>query len=555
MIKTKITSSLENCFLDSKIDDFTPLRKLSALKGERFSFQLLCVINDSTDPMRAVFSIKKDGDLWKYATLREVISLPVTMPVVPNAPVDNYLRSAPGLYPDLLIPLRYQGKINLVKNNLCAIWVEVDLSSAEDKIAAGEREMAITLFDEGGNSVASESITVDIIDAVLPPQSLKMTQWFYCDCLANYYNCEVWSEKHWSIIESFARTARRNGINMLLTPVFTPSLDTYVGGERLTTQLVGITKNGDEYSFDYSLLERWIDMCDRVGIEYFEIAHFFTQWGAKHAPKIMATVDGEYKQVFGWDTDAVSPEYTRFLRAFITSFLDFMKARGDDKRCHFHISDEPSQEQLPFYKAAKDSISDLLEDYVIMDALSNYEFYSQGVVDTPIPGTDHTTPFIENKVEGLWTYYCSSQWRDVSNRFLAMPSYRNRSIGMQMYKYDIVGFLHWGFNFYNTQYSYTSLNPYVDLCGDGWVPAGDTCSVYPASDGTALESLRIVVFHDALQDMRAMQLAESLCGKERVVEAIEKAFGKEIAFKVCARSADEMLAVREAVNELIKNNI
>ena len=126
---------------------------------------------------------------------------------------------------------------------------------------------------------------------------------------------------------------------------------------------------------------------------------------------------------------------------------------------------------------------------------------------------------------------------------------------MQMYKYDIVGFLHWGFNFYNTQYSYTSLNPYVDLCGDGWVPAGDTCSVYPASDGTALESLRIVVFHDALQDMRAMQLAESLCGKERVVEAIEKAFGKEIAFKVCARSADEMLAVREAVNELIKNNI
>jgi len=553
MLKTKITSSLENCFLDNKIDDFKPLSRLTALKNERFSFQLLCSL-ENTDPGRVLYDVKLDGDLSKYATLREVISLPASMPVVPGAPVDNYLRSTPGLYPDLLMPLRYHGRVSVVRGSLCAIWIEVDLSEVTETVSAGERELSVTLIN--GDSVAArEALTVEIIDAELPPQTLKFTQWFYCDCLANYYGCEVWSERHWEIVESFARTARKNGINMLLTPVFTPSLDTYIGGERLTTQLVSVTKNKNEYSFDYSLLDRWIDMCDRVGIEYLEIAHFFTQWGAQHAPKVMATVDGEYRQIFGWETDAVSNEYTEFLRQFIVSFLDHMKTRGDDKRCFFHISDEPSQEQLPFYKAAKDSISDLLEGYVIMDALSNYEFYSQGVVDTPIPGTDHTTPFIENKVEGLWTYYCSSQWRDVSNRFLAMPSYRNRSIGMQMYKYDIIGFLHWGYNFYNTQYSYDPINPYLDTCGDGWVPSGDTFSVYPASNGTALESLRIVVFNDALQDMRAMKLAESLCGKEKVVETIEAAFGKEITFKVCARSADEILAVREAVNELIKNNI
>ena len=553
MLKTKITSSLENCFLDSKINDFKSLSKLTALKNERFSFQLLCALED-TDPGRVLYDVKLDGDLLKYATLREVISLPASMPVVPGAPVDNYLRSTPGLYPDLLMPLRYHGRVSVVRGSLCAIWVEVDLSKVTDAISAGERELSVTLM-VGNETVAQESVTIEIIDAELPSQTLKFTQWFYCDCLANYYDCEVWSERHWQIVENFARTARKNGINMLLTPVFTPSLDTYIGGERLTTQLVGVTKNENEYSFDYSLLDRWIDMCDRVGIEYFEIAHFFTQWGAQHAPKIMATVDGEYKQIFGWDTDAVSPEYTRFLREFITSFLGYMKSRGDDKRCFFHISDEPHEDILPCYKAAKDSIADLLEDYVIMDALSNYEFYSKGIVKTPIPCNDHVKPFIDNKVPGLWTYYCSGQWKDVSNRFLAMPSYRNRSIGMQMYKYDIVGFLHWGYNFYSTQHSYDPINPYLDTCGDGWVPAGDTCSVYPASDGTALESLRIVVFHDALQDMRAMQLAESLCGKEKVVEAIEKAFGKEIAFDVCARSADEMLAVREAVNALIKNSL
>ena len=59
-------------------------------------------------------------------------------------------------------------------------------------------------------------------------------------------------------------------------------------------------------------------MCDRVGIKYFEISHLFTQWGVKAAPKVMATVDGEYKQIFGWDTVSTSDEYRAFLRQFLT---------------------------------------------------------------------------------------------------------------------------------------------------------------------------------------------------------------------------------------------
>lgn len=553
MFRTKIVSSLENCFWDSKIDDFNAIDRLSALKNERISFQLLCSFDESSTVRRILFDLKIDGEMARYVKVREVMGVPAAMPVMPNVPADNYLRTEPGLYPDLLIPLRYDSRVSVVYHNLCAIWVEIDLSEVND-VKAGEYSLNFSLVD--GEHVASTAkITLDIIDAELPPQSLIFTQWFHCDCLASYYNCDVWSERHWEIVENFAQMARKNGVNLLLTPVFTPSLDTYVGGERLTVQLVGVTKNNNEYSFDFSKLDRWIDMCDRIGIEYFEISHFFTQWGANHAPKIMATVDGEYKKIFGWETDATSDEYTCFLRTFITAFLDHMKSRGDDKRCFFHVSDEPTEVQLESYKSAKAIVSDLLEGYPIMDAISSYEFYSKGILEIPIPCNDHIKPFIENKVPGLWTYYCSAQWRDVSNRFLSMPSYRNRSIGMQMYKYDIVGFLHWGYNFYNTMRSYDAINPYTDTCGDGWWPAGDTFSVYPASDGTALESLRIIVFYEALQDMRAMTLAESIYGKDAVVEAIETAFGSEIAFDKCARSSEQMLAVRNAVNELIRKGI
>ena len=85
---------------------------------------------------------------------------------------------------------------------------------------------------------------------------------------------------------------------MLLTPVFTPPLDTAVGGERPTVQLVKVIKENNKYSFDFENFRRYINLCLNCGIEAFEISHFFTQWGAKHVPKTVATVNGKEKQIF-----------------------------------------------------------------------------------------------------------------------------------------------------------------------------------------------------------------------------------------------------------------
>lgn len=551
MLRIKIVSSLEKPFREDCFEDFRALNRLSALKNERISFQVIASIGN-TESFSEQYSVSFDGALAKYATVREVISVPVTLPTFPDNYDDNYIKLTPGLYPDLLIPLRYADMLRVNKYFLSALWIELDLREETD-VPIGTIPLTVTLSNE--NESASEKIVLDIIDASLPEQKLIFTEWFHSDCLANYYRTPVFSEEFWNIVENFALTARKNGINMLLTPTFTPPLDTAIGGERLTVQLVDVTKSENNYIFGFDKLDRWIEMCDRVGIKYFEISHFFTQWGALHAPKIMASVNGKYKKIFGWETDATSPEYTHFLRSFVKAFLEHMEARGDDKRCYFHISDEPKADQLDSYKSAKESVSDLLSDYPIMDALSNYEFYSNGLVDMPIPSTNHIEPFLEHRSPNLWTYYCCGQWEGVSNRFIAMPAARNRSIGMQMFKYDIVGFLHWGYNFYNTQHSYAPIDPYRDTSGDGWVPAGDTFSVYPAPDGSAYESTRIVVFYEALQDARAMKLASTLCGKDKVVKVIEEAFGKPVQFSDCARTSDEILRVREAVNKLIKDNI
>ena len=558
MLKTKIISSLSRVFIDSSIDSFTPYTKASVLKGERLSFQLVhqrfLEEGEGIYHYREVFTPTFSGELAKYVTVREVKNVGVELPIIVGDADEYYERTEPGLYPDVLQPLHYGGKTIAKTAFPTSLWI--DLTVPADTSVVGESVLKIEMVDEGGTVRTTDTLSVDVIDIALPEQELLLTQWFHCDSLASYYDVDVWSEKHWQIVENFARVAHKNGINLLLTPTFTPPLDTMVGGERLTNQLVGVEVKNGKYSFNFDLLDRWVDMCDRIGIKYLEIAHFFTQWGAEHAPKVMATVDGEYKKIFGWETDATSEEYVTFLRAFVTEFLKHMKKNGNDKRCFFHISDEPQIQHLESYTKAKSAIADLLDGYIIMDALSDYDFWTQGIVSTPIPSNDHIKPFIENNVPNLWTYYCCGQRKDnVSNRLIAMPSWRNRSIGMQMYRYDIVGFLQWGYNFYNNQFSVDGIEPYTDVSGEHWVPAGDPFSVYPGPRGIALESLRIVVFHDALQDMRAMKLCESLYSKDEVVSEIEKILGAAVTFNESAKSEATMLAIREKINEMIKVRI
>ena len=547
----KLISSLEKCFLDEDIAVKPEYTKGSCFKNEIYRFSCCYTSKVLCDTRRtAIISI--ESPIKEYISARKVESIGVQLPVCRENCDDDYLRKIPGLYPDLLVPVPADNRL-LLTNVLRQLYFEVD---TKGEVEAGTYPIKLVFTNaDSGEELASAEFTLEIINALLPEQELKVTQWFHSDCLMTHYKTKAFDEEHWRILENFIRTAYKNGINMIMTPVFTLPLDTYIGGERPTTQLVGITLDENGYTFNFDKLGRWIDLCKEIGIKYFEIPHFFTQWGAECTPKIMATVDGEYKRIFGWETDSMGEEYTKYLRAFLTAFLAHMRARGDDKRCYFHISDEPNKLHLDRYRAVKAGIADLLEGYPIMDALSNFEFYQDGLVELPIPSNDHVTPFIEAGVTGLWTYYCCAQEKGVSNRFVAMPLWRTRSIGLQLYKFNIVGFLHWGYNFYNASLSKGAVNPYLDTCANYSFPAGDAFSVYPAQNGEALESIRILSFYEALQDVRAFRLAETLCGRERVIEELERIFGEEIRFDRCAKSAEPLLQIRETINKMIAENI
>ena len=541
MCEFRLVSCLEKVFYDE-----TPERLSlppEGLWGEEAAFQAAWKGDEETD--RRMVELTVVSPLAPYIRIYSVKHLPVGY-AAPAECDDNYLRKTPGLYPDCLVEAETV-RLRLYRNRWESAWFSVNVP---ESVPAGIYPIKVSLTGEDGAVIASEETSYTLIGAPLPAQTLIHTRWFHCDGLCSYYNVKMFSEEFWRICESFMRAAADMSVNCILTPVHTPPLDTKVGGERLTCQLVDIVKCGDEYSFGFQKLRRWIELAQSAGIRYFEIAHLFTQWGALHAPKIIAIVDGVEKRIFGWETDAAGEEYRHFLTQYLAALRGELKELGVLDRCFFHISDEPSKEQIDGYLKAKEGAAEALRGLNVIDALSDIEFYNRGAVAKPVPSTNHIKPFLERQVPDLWTYYCCGQHTDVSNGFIAMPSARTRIIGLQMYKYDIRGFLQWGFNFYNSQFSEYPVNPYMTTDGDGFSPAGDCFIVYPGPDGKALPSLRAKLFKQAVQDIGALRLLEAYTGREQVVKLMEDG-SAPIEFDRYPASPDYILRLRHRVNALI----
>ncbi len=543
----KIISSMEKCFCDDNLSEKKQLKEISCLKNEKISFQIAYTTSEPLEPQRC--SIKAQGELSDYITINQVVNVPSTMPVLNNRYDSDYLRTKPGVFPDIIMPLHYNNHFSVVTDTLLSLWIDLELP---EDVISGEYDIIFNIYGGDDSPIGKASIKIEVIDALLPESRYFHTEWLHTDCIAETYNVEVLSDEYYRLVENYISCAAENGINIILTPVFTPALDTYIGGERLTCQLVEIKRENGVYSFDFSHLDRWISICKKCGIKYFEIPPFFTQWGAKSAPKIMGFDNGEYKKLFGWETDALNNSYREFLTEFIPALIKRLKYHSIDKNTFFHISDEPELKDKEHYRKISDLIRPLLLGYNIIDACQNPELFEKDKFSVPVVSINKVERFRKAGFNNIWVYYCGGHTLDVTNRFLAISGARTRILGIQMYADDAKGFLHWGFNFFYNRYSYDLINPYIDTCGEYFFPSGDTTLVYPAKDGKPYPSIRLKLMRDAFQDLRAMQLCEEIFGRDYVLNLISDNGRINVDYMNYPKDEEYILKLRKTINDAIK---
>ena len=538
----------------------------STLKNRPFSFQAL--YRSNTDSSCEPVSISAESELPIEAWRVDSVAVEHTRA---GSEEDGYESTLPGLYPDILMPrpaapeidsadTAWNRKTYLEKDTdnllnasaFCykSVWFTVNPDSKP--LDAGTYEIKIKLTSLVNLSViAEESITLEIIDALLPEQTAYYTNWFHVDCVCDMFGVKPYSNAFYKIFDEYIKNMTRHRQNTLLLPAFTPPLDTAVGAERANVQLVDIERTEEGWSFGFDKMRRFVRHARKHGIKIFEHCHLFSQWGAKAAPNIY---DKDGNRIFGYDTDASGEEYASFIRAYLIEFFKFAKAEKINKSIIFHISDEPKESQLDSYRAAHDKVSDLLEGNPICDAMSVLDFAKAGLVDHSILTVNHMEGYDFESPYKIWLYYTGGEAK-TSNRKISNTAAATAVIGVHMYKYKALGFLQWAYNFYYDRLSFGFADPKMNVSAYKNFP-GIAYLCYPINSKgkvSVVPSIREKLMGEGMDDLRALCLLESLIGREKTLTVCEGKLGVIDTYNI--PKADALYELREEINRLIAETI
>ena len=472
--------------------------KLQALRGEQVSFQVCARVSgvDGATPV----SVAITGGEGLCLRVRRVGCVPVPHfnTATPEDELDG-LGHIPGYVPDVLFD---DTCANVASGEVQSFWVtiRVPLSGTPDTpVGLG---IAVTLGDKTQNL----SVTLQVLPYALQArQNFPVTQWFYTDSLCDWYKVDPWSKPLWSLLQKYFDCYTGHGFDTLLTPLFTPPLD----GVKRPTQLLHVTKQGrGRYAFDWSEVEKWVKLAKASGVQNFEWCHFFAQWGVKQALRIYEGHGLDEKLLWSPDTGATSETYRNFLSQLLPQLHNFLKAKRLLGKSFFHVSDEPhGPEHKANYVAARAMLQDLAPWLKTMDALSEIDYGREGLTDMPVPSIAVTKQYWEEGIES-WTYFCCGPRGRYLNRLHDTPLPKLRMAGWLFHRFQRLGFLHWGFNYWYKSQTRTLIDPYTVTDGNAWPgwAYGDTSLVYPGNNGP-IESIRGQVFAESLQDMQLLQTA------------------------------------------------
>lgn len=536
----------------------------SVLKNEPFSFQALYRTSQSyIHPVSIGLDTELPAKAWRvdYVAVQHTAA---------NESGKGFVSKEPGLFPDLLIPRPAKPVIlsadlpqRWTPNFYCEKDTDATLNAAPDfyqsvwftvnadshMLKAGRYPVRVVMTSLKTNKViAEEVLLLEIVDAALPMQDFYYTNWFHVDCLCDLHGVAPYSNAFYRIFDKYISNMTAHRQNTLLLPAFTPILDTVIGMERMNVQLVEIEQTQEGWHFGFDKMRRFVRHAKKCGIRFFEHCHLFSQWGAQHTPNIYRK-DGQ--RIFGFDTDAASKKYTEFIRAYLTAFFLFAKEENIETNLIFHISDEPALEQMESYRSAHDRVVDLLEDAPVCDAMSDCAFYQEGLVDQPVLHLESIHNFNAETCPSFWLYYTGGE-KEISNRKISNTAAATRVIGLQMYKYNAKGFLHWAYNFYYDFLSMGFADPRTFTGGYKLFP-GIAYLAYPINQrghSAVTPSIREKLMCEAMDDLRALKLLESRIGREATITLCETIVGEITPFTI--PDGGQLRELRELVNAKIK---
>ena len=410
-----------------------------------------------------------------------------------ETPPEHLVAKAPCDLPD---PLLQSASVSVDVGKNQPIWITVHVPK---DTAPGKYTSTVEI--DGDGETASVPVQVTVHAFTLPDaRTLHITNWYSPGNLAKAHGVALYSKPYWKWLEVWARFMADYRQDTIITPPIDLVRGTDDGKGNLT--------------FDFTQFDRFVELFKKAGvIGLIEGGHFGGRTGGAWAAP---TFDGYYPVITMPDgsrrenppVTAHSEQYKLFLSQFLPALQKHLEDKGWLDHYVQHLADEPITENAESYKKAASYIRQYAPKLKIIEASMCDQI--AGAIDIWVPQPpefEAKIKFFRNREKAgdkVWIYTCLSPKGKYMNRFIDYPLLDVRLLHWANFKYDLPGYLHWGFNYWQA-------DPFKDLepnwGGETYLPPGDSHIAYPGKTGP-LSSIRLEAMRDGIEDFELLKLLE-----------------------------------------------
>jgi len=456
---------------------------LSGLRGETLSAQCVLLAHEDVDGLslsvgplqqtQGAGVIPADNIRWNF-----VGSIFIEKNS-PNRPFAGLLRPAPAWFPDVLTDER---TCSVKRGMRKAVYLTVRIPA---EAPPGDYQTILTAT--AGGTSATLPLALQVYPLSLPAERhLEVTEWFSTSEFKKHHQLDAYgSERFYQLLGAYARNMAEHRQN-----VFRVGLETIDSRRAADGKL----------EFDFSRFDRQAQVFWDTGHMDALETGFIARFGQGGWSSRDILLDGF--PVEDADGRRASVPGKEFLPQFLPAFVGHLRAKGWLEKALFHICDEPSDHNVMAWRAASDFLHGLAPELRRIDAIETP--HCLGALEVWAPKLDHLATWhqayeqAQRQGNELWFYTVGIfQGGSLLNKTVDVPLIETRLMHWLNYRYNLRGYLHWGFN----EWTDDPINHPGEHRGDGW-------HVYPKPDGL-LDSLRWEQMRNGLQDYECLWLLES----------------------------------------------
>ena len=459
--------------------------KMFGIRGEIISGQCILISKKNLSDVTV-----EVGDLKNHITGKQLPATNVewnfvgSIPLSENArnqPLSAVSRPAPALFPDYLMA---EKQISIEKDIYQSIWLTINIPGMA---SAGTYIGQVTVKSSNGDR--SLPVELTIYPLSLPAERhLKIVEWYSTGGFERFHGIkEQYSDDWFNMLKIYADNMvahRQNTFRVSMSSINILQLE-----------------NG-EFTFDFSLFEKIAMVFWNTGkMDYMEtstLARFGE--GKWYSTEIFLREIDVTNSESGEQVSMAGKEVIPYL---LPAFESYLRQKGWLDKTLFHIKDEPSTHNAIAYKEMSAYLHKYAPDLRRIDAIETAFVLDE--IEIAVPKLDYLETWYDTyrewqlKGNELWFYTVGSfQGSSFPNKTIDMPLMDSRIMHWLNYKYDAVGYLHWGWNRWKDADPYKEPGEHI---GGGW-------HVYPVKEGV-LNSLRWEQMRNGIQDYEYFWMLEN----------------------------------------------